>query len=258
MKMEVLKVILFSVQAILFSALLAMIITIVAAIVVATPYGPTAISRENDSRADFSSESAKQIQAQAGNITQLTINTSIITYRWQGYYGNISGTITLENANGYAMYDWLSGPSFSPVGEIYAANESITSWSDIICVNLTGNGTLGQHGINVTIIEDYFGMDPTDTDGGDETFTARDSIIVGSITLPDCPATHIYNSSGAQSDYWNETLLTENATGVIVFAADVHQDSIGFDGNPWDFQMIVGEDGDTAETTTYYFYVELV
>jgi hypothetical protein len=37
----------------------------------------------------------------------------------------------------------------------------------------------------------------------------------------------------------------------------LEQDATGFSGSTLDFQMIVGENGDTEEATNYYFYVEL-
>ena len=83
------------------------------------------------------------------------------------------------------MYDWSGETGFSPVGEIYAANQTVSSWSDVICLNLTGNGTVGQTGINVTIVEAMYGMAPTDADGVSETFDETGSIVIGTNTLTD-------------------------------------------------------------------------
>ena len=47
--------------------------------------------------------SAISIEAEAGNITELTIDDRRTTQAWQGYYGNITGTITLDDANNYTM-----------------------------------------------------------------------------------------------------------------------------------------------------------
>src|SRR3989338_1612834 len=134
-------------------------------LVFADPYGPNQITRVQDEVGNLSTIPAVQIQAQAGNVTQLIINASVITERWQGYYGNISGAITLDDAQGNTLYDWSAGTGFAPVGEIYAANDTVSNWTDVICVNLTGNGTAGSWGINVTILETMYGMQPTDGDG---------------------------------------------------------------------------------------------
>lgn len=228
------------------------------AVVAADPGGPNSITVEKSEAGNLSNIGAKQINAEAGNVTQLTINASIITTSWQGYYGNITGVITLTDGSGQTMYDWSGGTDFSPVGEIYAGNSSVTSWSDVICVNLNGDGVPGQQGINSTVLEGYYGMDPTDTDGINETFTGTNDITIGANpTLSNCPATNTYVNNASQSTKFNETLLTQNQTGTVIFATQVENNEPGYDGNSWDFQMIVGENG-AAGTTPYYFYVELV
>ena len=227
--------------------------------VMGEPYGPDAISRDSDERrTEFGGGSAIQVDAQAGNVTQLTLNTTVLTKRWQGYYGNISGTITLDDATGYTLYDWSAGSDISVVGEIYAANDTILDWTDIICVNLTGDGTAGSEGVNVTSLESNFGMLRTDSDGFDETFTKQQDIIVGTTTLTDCPATNMYVNNASQNNIWNESLLTENATQTVIFASEVENDAEGFNNKTWDFQMIVADDGSDTTATPYQFYVELV
>ena len=165
--------------------------------------------------------------------------------------------ITLNDAQSNTMYDWSGTTGFSPTGEIYAGNGTITNWNDVICVNLYGNGVPGQDGINVSVLETMYGMGDTDSDGINETFTTTQDITIGTNTLSSCPATNTYVNNASQTGYFNETLLTENATGTIIFATQVEQDATGFDGNSWDFQMIVGENGDVSGTTQYQFYVEL-
>ena len=228
-----------------------LVLAIMAAMAIAAPYGPDTISRDNDQRRTNFDGGVKQIEAQAGNVTQLTINTTILTERWQGYYGNISGKVTLDDANGYTMYDWSAGSGFAPVGEIYAANQSISSWGDVVCLNLTGNGVVGQDGPNTTILETMYGMDVDDADGVDETFTGTKDIVIGTTTLTSCPATNMYVNNVSQSALWNETLLLENNTAVstVIFAAQTEQNANGFNNQTWDFQMIVGDNGEDAIAT---------
>jgi hypothetical protein len=236
---------------------LAIFLTVMmAAVVFAVPGGPEGVSVINSSRRDTFDAGAKQVDAQAGNVTQLEINASVITKRWQGYYGNITGTITLDNAQGNTMYDWTA-QDLAVTGEIYAASDTITSWNDIICVNLTGNGTGGPNGINKTQIETLYGMAADDGDSVNATFRRAHNVNVGTLALTDCPATNLYVNNNSQTTDFYESLLTENATGTVVFAADVDQNTIGFNGRPWDFQMIVAENGDVVGVTPYSFYVEL-
>jgi len=232
------------------------LIGILMAVVYAEPYGPNEITRVEDERGNLSNIGAVEISAQGGNVTQLEINATSLTNRWQGYYGNISGQITLDDAQGNTFYDWSSGPNFAPVGNVYAANQSVTDWTDVICLNLTADN-VATEGINNTILEAMYGMESTDGDGVDETFSGTEDIVVGATTLTDCPSTNIYTNSSSLAGVWNETLLTENQTNAVIFATEIEQDTFGFDNRTWDFQMMVGENGDVSTPTTYYFYVEL-
>lgn len=231
-------------------------IALLMAMVYAEPYGPEDITRIADERGNLSNVNPVQINAQGGNVTQLEINATSLTNRWQGYYGNISGQITLNDAQGNTFYDWSAGSNFAPIGNIYAANQSVTDWTDVICLNLTSDD-VATEGISASILETMYGMGTSDGDGVDETFTGTEDIVVGSNTLTNCAATNIYTNSSSVAGVWNETLLTENQTNAVIYATEIEQDTFGFDNRTWDFQMMVGEDGDTAGATTYYFYVEL-
>ncbi|MCK5282030.1 MAG: hypothetical protein KAK00_01345 [Nanoarchaeota archaeon] len=242
-----------TIKAILALIILSMMVTIA----IATPYGPDNIKRGIDERGNITGTDPKTIQAQGGNVTQLTINTTSLTANWQGYYGNISGIITLDDGDGNTLYDWYD-ETISLVGEIYAANQSGITWSDVICVNLTGNGTTGYSGINQTVLEDMYDISHSAKDGFDETFDSEINITIGSTGLGACPGTHLYVDNSSQTERWNETLLTENATGAVIFAVAVEENDPGFNGKQWDFQMIVAEDGSSAGSTPYSFYIELV
>ena len=80
------------------------IIAATAAITLAEPNIPSQVIEGTPERRIVDS-SAKTVAAQAGNVTQLTITHIMITKRWQGYYGNVTGTITLDDADNNTMYD---------------------------------------------------------------------------------------------------------------------------------------------------------
>src|SRR4030042_6405258 len=54
----------------------------------------------------------------AGNITSMDVTGFSVTQSWQGYFGNVTGVITLEDNSGNVMYNWSEA---SPEGEIYAS-----------------------------------------------------------------------------------------------------------------------------------------
>jgi len=185
----------------------------------------------------------------AGNVTEITIDGSSVTQTWQGYYGNVSGAITLENSAGNVMYNWSLA---SPEGEIYASTNNAVTWAGISCFNFTAEGTAQ---------ETAFGIGSNDADGIDETFsnTVHQAFATGSeaFVSGDCMSTEVFaGGSGAESTF-DEVLLWDGSA--IVFTALLEEDVNGFDNNPHDFQMLVAENGHSGDTDTtpYFFYVEL-
>ena len=204
------------------------------------------------------------IYAEAGNVTQLSVfDADSTTSFWQGYYGNVSGTITLGDANNYTMYSWIGGSTTT--GEIYATNETVKNWAGVECINLStdyrGFNCQGENEqcLNITEIEDGYGMQATNADGFDETFNETlGQIQVGTVTLSDCSKTDLFvNGTRADNDYWNETVLTINDTSTIIYASIINSDTYGYNNQTWDFQMIVADNPDVGAPTKYYIYTEL-
>ena len=203
------------------------------------------------------------IQAQAGNVTSLIINSTRLTSRWQGYYGNITGTITLDDAFNNTLYNWQLA---SPQGEIYASNGSATgavTWGNIFCFNYTNNLSNGNGMIqrfNGTALESMIGSTTGDRDNVNGTFNASftGSFAVGATSISStsgCKQTTLFVSDLYQTTKFVEVLLSDNDS--IVFTSLLEQDQTGFSGSTLDFEMIVGENGDVTAATNYYFFVEL-
>ncbi len=220
-------------------------------------------------------DTAGSVPAQAGNVTELNIYGYSTTQSWQGYFGNVSGTIQLADANDNVMYNWSLA---NPQGEVYASTNSSISWTNIQCFNFTatgtyvdesGNGgTTNLYGTNLSILESMFNINSTDVDGVDETFSligpgTHDLFYTANqeFTEGECRNTRIYDSSGqGVNDNFEEVLLYEPVSKSIIFAALLEPGSVaGFDGKDYDFEMLVLEDGHGTDTaiTTYYFFVEL-
>jgi hypothetical protein len=182
----------------------------------------------------------------AGNVTELTIVGNSTTQSWQGYYGNVSGSIGLKDSTGNVLYNW----SLSSQGEIYATNASSVTWAGIQCYDEPNN---------MTFFESMFGISITDADGLNETFNLNNHAAFYSngiqFTSGECNSTKLYNSAGVGT--FDEVLLTDGPS--IIFASLLNNDANGFDNIPHDFEMIVLEDGHGADTTTstYYFWAEL-
>ncbi len=219
-------------------------ILILSSLVSALPNGAV-VTNLTSSRANVTS--AGNDSAIAGNITELAISGYSITQSWQGYFGNVTGTIMLADNSDNVMYNWSLA---SPEGEIYASNSSSVAWEGIQCYD---------EPTNMTFFENMFGISTADADGLNETFNLNNHAEFFTnnkqFTTGLCNSTKLYNSVGTGT--FDEVLLTDGPN--IIFASLLLNDADGFDNNPHDFEMMVLEDGHGIDTnpTTYYFWVEL-
>jgi len=254
-----------------------LIVALTSITVLALPFGAqNTVVKSERSPADTPSNDS----ALAGNVTELTITGYSITQSWQGYFGNVSGTIQLTDASDNVFYNWSLA---SPQGEVYASTNDSLAWTNIQCFNFTATGTYADdsaqrgatslYGMNLTQLESSFNIAWDDVDGVNETFSISGTHESGGgfnhslfytnslqFSQGECPSTHIRGNNGAIADAnFEEVLLYEPDSQAVVFAALLDEDVAGFDGATHDFEMLVLEDGhgtDTA-TTTYFFYVEL-
>lgn len=198
----------------------------------------------------------QSIQAQAGNVTRLNIFGYTTTQSWQGYYGNVSGTLQLADSNDKVLYNWSLA---SPEGEVYASinGSGEISWGDIACFNMNNHQAL----------EALYNISTDDVDGVNETFKTGNShdlfYTAGTyFATGTCASTQIFDSSGHGNDnHFEEVLLTDASSSTqVIFASLLEEENIaGFDGEYYDFEMLVLENGHGTDTaaTPYYFYVEL-
>jgi len=227
------------------------------------PYGVRTINEIASSRANLSRYPPANISnVMAGNVTEISMNGISTTKAWAGYYGNITGTITLENSDGNVFYNWTA---VEPKGEIYASLNNSITWANIVCFEFDGsNGNF-----NVDDAEGWYGIQDDDEDGINETFTDDTNIgfQVGTVVIAPntCPATNPYQNGAPVNNNFENILLTDQ--DVLVYTtiiendeADNSTDILGFDGRAHDFQMLVaenGHDGQEDTATTYYFWAEI-
>lgn len=223
-----------------------MAVVFAASIVAADPTG-TNVTEGTSSRGTGTT-SPDSVDAQAGNVTELTVNTTKITQYWQGYFGEINGQIILSDSSGNNLYDWSIS---SPSGEVYASRDGSVTWASIACANST----------HVSAEETALNITAGATDNISNTFSksTHDAFDVGatSFNADNCSyTTNAYDAAGAQATYWDEILLYEGSA--IVYTTIINADQTGFDSSTHDFEMLVGEDGKDSGTTTYYFYTEII
>ncbi len=242
------------------------------------------VSELGDERAP--NDTAESNEAFAGNITELAITAFTTTQSWQGYVGNISGTIQLADNDDSVLYNWTLA---NPEGEIYATRNSSVSWRNIQCFNYSASGDINPSGevagginikgMNLSQLEAEYNITWDDVDGVNETFylynpasgagggAGQHDIFYTSNLLfaeGECISTRIFGDSGAGvANEYEEVLLYDPVSNSVVFASLIEEDLTdairGYDGRDYDFEMLVLENGNgvDTQTTTYYFFVEL-
>ncbi|MGV8141650.1 MAG: hypothetical protein ACP5NW_04385 [Candidatus Woesearchaeota archaeon] len=219
--------------------------------VFAAPTGPSYY--ENLGSSSYPSAGAANISAVAGNVTELNFEANTSTGTWQGYFGNITGTIVLGNANNQSLYNWNLT---SPAGQIYATRlATVPTWSSIQCADSTDIATEDSDlGVNQTRDQDSVNRTFLNTTSFSPFYVGGVNIDPGAQT---CYATHLNDETGAPSSSFAEVLLHD--TNALIYTALITAPTTGFDGLEHQFQMLVGEDGHDGDTSTtpYYFYLEL-
>jgi hypothetical protein len=239
-----------------------LVVLLSATVLAVEPFGATLA---NISSVRAPADNATNNDAMAGNVSEIDVTAFSITQSWQGYFGNVSGTIQLADGSDNVMYNWSLA---SPEGEIYASTNNSVTWGTIECL------TEGDFGVGFINLEAMFGIAPDDVDGVNETFSMAGTHESGGgfnhslfytnnveFTAGECVSTHVFGPSKSVIDNtFEEVLLHDPTTNSVVFASILDEESpLGFDDRAHDFEMLVLENGHLTDVTTtpYYFWVEL-
>jgi hypothetical protein len=220
--------------------------------VLAVARGPNITQISNETA---SLSSGTLINTTGGSITTMVLNSTTQNLKWKAYVGNVTGSLVLDDASGYSIFDW--SVTTNVAGEVYATrSSSIISWSDINCSNMT-HIVNEENAINHTTNPD---------DNISATFSTKNhtSFYIGTteITSNSCYSIHTNVNDQAQTSSFEEIILydgTNTTNGDLVFTTKLEQDVVGYNSKTYDFQMIVPEIGleTWTSSTGYYFYVEL-
>jgi len=215
--------------------------------VLAIPQGATITLNQTE---NASVRQADSHTAAGGSFTTLVLNVTSQTSKWKAYVGNVTGKMTLDNANNYTIYDWILTTT---QGEVYISRNDSINFSAVACAN---DG-------NISAEETFLNINSSSDDSITNTFneTIHRSFVIGgtgTISNSTCYAIATYVNDAAQAADENadfqEVLLSDGTN--LVFTALLEDDQQGFDLGNYDFQLIAPDDpGSTS--TTYYFYAEL-
>ena len=265
--------------------LMTVLLIVSASVVLGDVTGPQTLTEGGGER--IPTAGAQTVTAIAGNITYVNLTSFSVTRTWQGYYGEVSGTIVLADASNYTIYDWNNA---NPDGRVYAARVNNVDWSTIACATLLelSDDEAQYTGTNITNRDNEGPIDRPNvtfvksTAPGVSQYANYSTFWVGDIQIngtfnatggndtSQCFSTVMHNSTstvdtsdqnaGNDINRFREVVLADGSgDGNIVYTAILEDNYLGFNQQTHDFQMIVGEDGhgtDTA-TDTYYFYIEL-
>jgi hypothetical protein len=258
---------------------LLLVVTMMGAYALDIPMGAETLTEIQSETINPANLNVATHNAWAGNVTEINLFGRSQTKHWQGYYGEVTGIIVLDDAQNWTMYDWYNP---EPKGEIYATvNSTAPDWATTACFRFTGIDNHTDSPLNVTYWENFYNITADAVDGIDETFNISNhpEFSVGAFTVQanNCSSTFTYMNDSRQdvfstSSKFSEILLTDS-TGQLIFTTILENkddlnntDILGFDAVTHDFQMLVAEDGTSKDTatgaknlnpTTYYFYIDI-
>lgn len=221
------------------------------------PQGPdNLVNSENRTKANVS---AKFINNSGGEISFLELNATVQNTRWKAFVGNVSGMLTLDDASGSTIFDWTLT---TITGRIYATrNSSYIDWTSINCSNITHLIaedsalvlTSADDNITKTFNASYNNTQNFTASGNHSEFYAGTKLIYEST----CPVLKTYVNNASQEGSFEEIALYDGVS--MVYATILENDTIGYNTERYDFQMIVPENGSSSFTssTAYYIYAEI-
>jgi hypothetical protein len=212
--------------------------------------GPRGASNVTEiSSESYAGDSPADAAVFAGNLSVLSVFGRSTTQSWQGYFGNVSGTIELANFAGDVLYNWSLA---SPNGQIYATSAFDFNFPTLQCANSS----------HIEGEEQRINQNSSDVDSVSNTFGVKNHPLfyVGNqqFSSDDCFSINLFDETGEPGSEFYEVLLGDGGLNIL-YTALLEEDSAGFDDKSRDFEMIVGVDGHEATTDIdeYFFYLEL-
>jgi len=240
-----------------FIILVSMLTTIIS-LSHAAPFGPTVTYNSSEQAIP---QSAAELNTSGGSITTMNLNATAQNIRWKAYVGNITQALTLDNINNQTVFSWNLE---NIIGELYATRSSATiNWTNVNCT-WSYNGTSTVRDVEEVENRAINHTNPDDNISATFTNQEHSSFFVGAreILADTCYSIHTYVNDAAQSVSFEEVLLYDGSNetnGNLIYGSVFEENVTGFDGQEYDFQVIVPDSGLASWTSsiTYYFYVEL-
>lgn len=192
------------------------------------------------STGQYTTPAANAVNAQGGNVTAVNVSSNQTTSKWQGYWGNVSGALTLGDGSA-VFYDW----STATFQAVYASPGNNIDWTTVSDLS----GAAAREGKDT----DY-GFTSTDADSINRTMSGAGCSAGGVFTAAD--GVFSYNSTGGNSD-WQTCLGEDGGTALddTVFGTNIVQNGgDAYNGQLVQYQLMVPV---IAANDDYYFYLEV-
>jgi hypothetical protein len=193
--------------------------------------------------------SAAFFNLSGGYIAALNLTANIQDVRWKAFVGWVNGKFTLSDSGGSTIYDWTLSVT---TGRVYATRvASAISWASMQCANRTTS----LNAENLAMFHN------SSSDNITKTFQygTHNAFWVAGIPISanSCPTLKTYINNVSQGTSFQEMALYDSTN--IIYATLLENRIVGYDGQAYDFQMLVPENGSQGFTgaTPYYLYVEL-
>jgi len=203
---------------------------------------PTGASVEAGSQERGQEGSAGTVTTEGGNITRVNISAYIITGKWAGFWGNVSGDIRLADSSGNVFYKWTISDATG--GVVYACTNTVSDWSSTNIVPLYATDTALPSSLK------------EGSDSFNFTFTQQETFTSPTLTINNVNYTTTYQNSNPGSDFKTYALKSNN-NNALIWAGKIKEDTSSFKGSTVtaDYQILAGIT--STPTTTFYFYLEL-
>ncbi len=192
------------------------------------------------SSGQFTPPSASTVSAGGGNVTEINVSADVSTSKWQGYWGNVSGSLRLGDGSN-VFFDW-TGVEFIAV---YASPNNNPNWDTVTPITTQGDKETK---------DGAFGFTSTDPDSITNTMTGS-SCAAGTEIAGAAGVTPFDNVGNPGS--WETCIADIDGAGVerAVFGTTIiPAGATAFNGLTVQFQLMVpAENGGTD----YYFFLEI-
>jgi len=218
-------------------------------VIAADPVSPDGITYGENETKNVSD--SLMVNISGGVISNFNLSATIQNPRWKAFVGQVVGSFTLSDSLGSTIYDWTLA---TVTGRVYATRTNgEVAWTSIGCAD---TAALESENIEMSHSNPDDNLTATFSD------TTHDSFYVGAnaITQDSCYSLNTYVNSikdESAGQPFEEMALHDGSN--LVFATILEEDSTGYNGESYDFQMIVPENGSAGFTsaTPYYLYVEI-